>query len=60
MLSTGNTNDNYIEEYVALKVENGEYKLNINSYLGRNTINKKERAPSIGRGPFEGNVNGPY
>lgn len=41
MLSTGNTNDNYIEEYVALKVENGEYKLNINSYLGRNTINKK-------------------
>lgn len=41
MLSTGKTNDNYIEEYVALKSENGEYKININSYLGRKTINKK-------------------
>lgn len=41
MLSTGKTNDNYIEEYVSLKSENGEYKLNINSYLGRKNINKK-------------------
>lgn len=41
MLATGKTNDNYIEEYVTISVENGEYKLNLNSYLGRNIINKK-------------------
>ena len=41
MLASGKTNDNYIEEYVALKSENGEYKLNLNSYLGRKTINRK-------------------
>lgn len=41
MLSTGKTNDNYIEEYVTLKSENGEYKINVNSYLGKKTINKK-------------------
>lgn len=41
MLETGKTNDNYIEEYVAISIENGEYKLNLNSYLGRTIINKK-------------------
>lgn len=41
MISTGKANDNYIEEYVTLKTENGDYKLNINSYIGRTMINKK-------------------
>ena len=41
MLATGKTNDNYIEEYVTISLENGEYKLNLNSYLGRTIINKK-------------------
>ncbi len=41
MLATGKTSDNYIEEYVTISNENGEYKLNLNSYLGKKTINKK-------------------
>ena len=41
MLTTGKTNDNYIEEYVSIESENGEYKINLNSYLGRKLINKK-------------------
>lgn len=41
MLATGKTNDKYVEEYVTISIENGEYKLNLNSYLGRTIINKK-------------------
>mgnify|MGYP004510215197 FL=1 len=41
MLATGKTSDNYIEEYVTISNENGEYKLNLNSYLGKKIINKK-------------------
>ena len=41
MLATGQTSDNYIEEYVTVTVESGEYKLNLNSYLGREQINIK-------------------
>lgn len=41
MLATGQTSDNYIEEYVTITVENGSYKLNLNSYLGRKQINVK-------------------
>lgn len=39
MLATGLTSDNYIEEYVTITVEEGTYKLNLNSYLGRKQIN---------------------
>ena len=42
MLATGQTSDNYIEEYVTIAVEEGSYKLNLNSYLGRKQINIKE------------------
>lgn len=42
MLATGQTSDNYIEEYVTITVEEGSYKLNLNSYLGRKQINIKE------------------
>lgn len=42
MLATGKTNDNYIEDYVTVVVEVGEYKLNLNSYLGRDEINVKD------------------
>lgn len=42
MLATGQTSDNYIEEYVTITVEEGSYKLNLNSYLGRKQINVKE------------------
>ena len=41
MLATGQTSDNYIEEYVTIAVEEGSYKLNLNSYLGRKQISVK-------------------
>lgn len=41
MLATGMTNDNYIKDYVTISSQNGECKLNINKYLGRDIINKK-------------------
>lgn len=41
MLATGKTNDDYIEEYVTINVEGGSYKLNLNSYIGRKTLNVK-------------------
>lgn len=41
MLTTGKSSDNYIEEYATVSSEEDEYKINLNSYLGRKTINKK-------------------
>lgn len=41
MLATGQTSDNYIEEYVTIAVEDGSYKLNLNSYLGRKQLAAK-------------------
>lgn len=41
MITTGKTNDNYVEEYVTIDKNRGEFKLNLNSYLGRELINKK-------------------
>ena len=41
MLTTGKTSDNYIEEYVTISNNEGEYKINLNSYLGSKSINKK-------------------
>ena len=47
MLATGQSSENYIEEYVTISNENGEYKLNINSYLGRKNINKKSEDKNL-------------
>ena len=39
MLSTGKSNNNYIEDYVTIVEENESYKLNVNSYIGKEIIN---------------------
>lgn len=42
MLATGSgSSQEYIQDYVSVVKENGEYKLNINSYIGRVSIAKK-------------------
>lgn len=46
MLSTGKTGD-YIEDYYTIVNKNGEYKLNINSYVGRRNINKSAEKDNI-------------
>lgn len=46
MLSTGKTGD-YIEDYYTIVNKNGEYKLNINSYVGRRDINKSAEKDNI-------------
>lgn len=47
MLATGQTSDNYIEEYVTITVEEGSYKLNLNSYLGRKQISVKNEDENL-------------
>ena len=47
MLATGQTSDNYIEEYVTITVEEGSYKLNLNSYLGRKQLNVKDEDDNL-------------
>lgn len=47
MLATGQTSDNYIEEYVTIAVEEGSYKLNLNSYLGRKQISVKNEDENL-------------
>lgn len=47
MLATGQTSDNYIEEYVTIAVEEGRYKLNLNSYLGRKQISVKNEDENL-------------
>lgn len=47
MLATGQTSDNYIEEYVTITVENGSYKLNLNSYLGRKQLNANNEDDNV-------------
>ena len=47
MLATGQTNDNYIEEYVTVTVDAGSYKLNLNSYIGRKQINAKNEDDNL-------------
>lgn len=46
ILSTGKTGD-YIEDYYTIVNKNGEYKLNINSYVGRRDINKSAEKDNI-------------
>lgn len=47
MLSTGKKIDNYIEDYVTIVKENSKYKLNINSYIGKEDINVVEKNENI-------------
>lgn len=39
ILSTGKIDSDYIEDYVTVVKENDEYKLNVNSYIGKGKIN---------------------
>lgn len=41
MLATGKTG-NVVEDYYTIVKQNGDYKLNINSYIGRKQINKEK------------------
>lgn len=47
MLATGQTSDNYIEEYVTITVEEGSYKLNLNSYLGKKQLNVRDEDDNL-------------
>ena len=47
MLATGQTNDNYIVDYVTVTVDAGAYKLNLNSYLGRKQINARNEDDNL-------------
>lgn len=47
ILSTGNTNNAYIEDYVTVVKENDRYVLNINGYIGKDQINKTEENENI-------------
>lgn len=47
MLATGQTSDNYIEDYVTVTVEAGNYKINLNSYLGRENVNLKQEDENL-------------
>lgn len=40
MLSTGKTNDNYIEDFVVVIPDEGGYKISVNGYLEETAINK--------------------
>ena len=48
MLSTGRVEDNKVnQDYITLVKENGEYKLNVNSYIGRTNINEIKEQSNI-------------
>ena len=47
MLSTGKKNNKYVEDYVTIVEEHGNYKLNINSYIGKEEINIFEKNENI-------------
>lgn len=48
MLSTGKiANEQAIEDYYTIVNKDGEYKLNINSYIGRNYINKESETDNL-------------
>lgn len=47
MLSTGNANTNYIQDYYTIVKESGEYKLNISSFLGKQKYNKVQEKNGI-------------
>lgn len=41
MLSSGRTDDNYIEDFVTVVPDDGSYKLNVNRYIGTEVVNKR-------------------
>lgn len=47
MLATGKSNDEYIEDFVTIVPVEDNYKLNINSYIGRRQIGKKQKNKEI-------------
>ena len=47
MLSTGNANNSYIEDYVTVVNENDKYVLNINGYIGKEQINMTQEKDNI-------------
>lgn len=48
MLSTGKVNNNkYIEDFYTIVKEDGKYKLNINSFIGKDQINKEKQQDNI-------------
>lgn len=47
ILTTGNSQKLNIEDYYTIVKENGEYKLNIHNYIGKEEINKKEKQNNI-------------
>lgn len=46
-LATGQVTQNKIEDYYTIVNNNGEYKLNINGYIGRQQINKEGQADGV-------------
>lgn len=46
-LATGQVTQNKIEDYYTIINNNGEYKLNINGYIGRQQINKEGQADGV-------------
>lgn len=47
MLSTGTVDTNVMEEYITIEEKNGQAKLNISSYIGRDTIEKETTSKDI-------------
>lgn len=47
ILSTGNANSASIEDYYTIVYEDGSFKLNINSYIGNQKINKFNETDSV-------------
>ena len=47
MLSTGKINSKYIEDYVTVVKEDDTYKLNINSYIGKEGMNASARNENV-------------
>lgn len=47
MLSTGKINSKYIEDYVTVVQEDDTYKLNINSYIGKEGMNASARNENL-------------
>ena len=47
ILSTGGSNGEYIEDYVTIVEEDNEYRLNINSYIGKEVINANAQNENI-------------
>lgn len=47
ILSTGNAKSTHIEDYVTIIKEDENYKLNINSYIGKEVINAKAQNENI-------------